>query len=211
MRAFLAPSLVALRTELDDQWPARDRSSDGWIGDAAHAARSSHHNPDETGLVRAFDGTHDPAGGPNMHELVRQVVVARDQRIEYVIFDGRIWRSYRHSSSHPPAWTPAPYRGPNMHRRHAHFSVTKAGARQLGLWWPNLKGDKAMSLTPSDLEKIAELVRVETRAVLNAELEKILGWEAGGVSPAKLGLHWRDVFAETWISARNAAAWPPAA
>ncbi len=44
-----------LREQIDDAFPDRDRTSDGWIGDAKHAARKSDHNPTDEGIVRAID------------------------------------------------------------------------------------------------------------------------------------------------------------
>src|SRR5215472_9581086 len=59
----VAKSLARLRTQINDAFPQRSKSSDGTIGDAAHASRSSDHNPwivdDGIGVVSAFDVTHD--------------------------------------------------------------------------------------------------------------------------------------------------------
>ena len=53
--AYLAPSLVQLRNEINRRWPNRDKTSDGWIGDPAHQATKSDHNPDSKGCVHALD------------------------------------------------------------------------------------------------------------------------------------------------------------
>src|SRR5690606_29069239 len=57
MSYYLAPSLVKLRDLINQNWPNRDKSSDGWIGDPSHQARKSDHNPDYSagGVVRAID------------------------------------------------------------------------------------------------------------------------------------------------------------
>ncbi|MQB02542.1 MAG: hypothetical protein GEU78_20460, partial [Actinobacteria bacterium] len=69
----VARSLLTLRDQVDAAAPNRSKRSDGTIGDAAHASRSSDHNPwvkdGATGVVTAIDLTHDPAGGANMHTI----------------------------------------------------------------------------------------------------------------------------------------------
>jgi hypothetical protein len=51
-----------LRLQVDDSYPDRDKSSDGWIGDTSHKARRSDHNPDAKGIVRAIDIDRDLSG-----------------------------------------------------------------------------------------------------------------------------------------------------
>lgn len=111
--AYLAPSLVQLRAEINAAHPNRDKSSDGWIGDAAHASRKSDHNPDPrpNGVVRALDVDKD---GMDKAEL-RRVVLA-DSRTEYFIQDGLI---YQRSNG----FRPQRYTGPNPHTSHAHTSI----------------------------------------------------------------------------------------
>ena len=54
--ARLCRAGVTLRQQIDERWPARDRRSDGWIGDARHQKnRRSLHNPDKHGVVYALD------------------------------------------------------------------------------------------------------------------------------------------------------------
>ena len=55
MKPKLSKAAGQLREQIDDSFPDRDRTSDGWIGDTRHAARKSDHNPDEQGWVRAID------------------------------------------------------------------------------------------------------------------------------------------------------------
>ena len=55
MKPRLSKAAIRLREQMDDSFPDRDRSSDGWLGDTRHAARKSDHNPDEQGWVRAID------------------------------------------------------------------------------------------------------------------------------------------------------------
>ena len=46
-----------LREQIDDDYPERDRRSDGWVADARHLAKgTSDHIPDSrTGIVRGLD------------------------------------------------------------------------------------------------------------------------------------------------------------
>lgn len=122
----LAKSLDILRQQVNQAWPDRNKASDGTIGDADHRKRTSDHNPwvepPKGGIVTALDLTHDPIAGADMHALVDTLIDSRDPRIKYVIWNRRIWRSYRNPGQ-PPAWTPEPYRGPNPHTAHAHISV----------------------------------------------------------------------------------------
>jgi hypothetical protein len=124
---YLAPSLVVLRVETNAAWPVRDRTSDGWIGDAAHSSRTSDHNPDPvTGVVRATDTDEDLDGDRvnrvgDARPLVDRIVANRDPRVAYIIYEHRIVRSYDKPGI--PRWTWAPYDGVNPHAGHAHVSI----------------------------------------------------------------------------------------
>ena len=114
-----------LREQIDDSFPDRDRTSDGWIGDARHAARPSDHNPDEQGIVHAIDIDRDLSGKakpdlmPNLADQIR-IAGRTDKRIKYVIFNGKI-------ASAKSLWRWVAYRGINPHRHHCHISFTNKG------------------------------------------------------------------------------------
>ena len=118
----LAKSLVTLRNEFDRAHPNRPKASDGTIGDAAHSARTSDHNPDANGVVRAWDCTALDESKP--HPLAVWIAANRPARVKYVISRGQIMKSYTSSSG--PAWTWLPYTGINGHFHHCHVSVTAA-------------------------------------------------------------------------------------
>jgi hypothetical protein len=115
-----------LRLQVDDSYPDRDRTSDGWIGDARHSARASDHNPDSTGIVRAIDIDRDlsydakPDFMCDLADQIRLCAKRGDKRISYVIFNGKI-------SSARSLWRWRAYKGINPHVKHCHVSFTKKG------------------------------------------------------------------------------------
>ena len=114
-----------LRLQVDDSFPDRDRTSDGWIGDTRHQARPSDHNPDAEGIVRAIDIDRDLSGKAKpdlMPDLADQIRYAAksDKRVAYIIFNGKI-------ASSKKSWAWRPYDGVNQHRHHCHISFTKKG------------------------------------------------------------------------------------
>lgn len=109
-----ARSLTVLLNQINAAYPNRSKTSDGWIGDAAHAARESDHNPDPDGSVDAIDVTHDPVHF-DAHKWARTVLIpSKDPRIKYVISNGEIWTPLR-------GWHK--YNGANPHNKHIHISV----------------------------------------------------------------------------------------
>ena len=127
MKPILCKAGQQLREQFDDTFPDRDRSSDGWIGDARHASRPSDHNPAApTEVVRAIDVDRDVTGKPkpdlmpDIADQIRLAAKAGDKRISYVIFDGRI-------ASAKKSWAWRPYDGANKHNHHCHISFTQAG------------------------------------------------------------------------------------
>jgi hypothetical protein len=127
MKPRLSKSAIQLREQIDDAFPGRDRTSDGWIGDTRHAARKSDHNPDVQGWVRAIDIDRDLAGKgkkpdlmPDLVDQIRVLAKSGDARISYIIFDGKI-------ASSKAAWRWRTYDGINKHTHHAHISFTSKG------------------------------------------------------------------------------------
>ncbi|MEH0845742.1 peptidoglycan-binding protein [Micromonospora sp. CPCC 205711] len=119
MGVHLAPTLRVLRDEVNERWPNRDRTSDGWIGDAAHQARKSDHNPDaDDSSVNAIDIDKD-----GIDPLLVVCRCIQHPSTEYVIFDRTIWSSSR-------AFRAARYTGPNPHDKHIHISVGHSSSRE---------------------------------------------------------------------------------
>ncbi|HEY8214169.1 MAG TPA: hypothetical protein VIG36_08590, partial [Methylocystis sp.] len=105
--------------------PQRSKASDGTIGDAAHASRSSDHNPwvvdAGTGVVTAFDVTHDPENGCDAGQIAEAIHASRDVRVKYIIWNRRISNSSKIGAAE--AWTWRAYTGTNPHNHHCHISV----------------------------------------------------------------------------------------
>lgn len=106
-----------LRDEIDRIAPGRSKRSDGTIGDAAHAASDSDHNPNDQGVVCARDFTHDPGSGADMHRISRRIVAKLPKALKYVIWNRQIWSRTRASDG----WRR--YTGSNPHTKHMHVSV----------------------------------------------------------------------------------------
>lgn len=124
----LALSLRTLFEQVDHLWPHRTKTSDGWIGDAAHLARVSDHNPDARGLVHAIDVT-----AARIEPWVLVVAACVHPATNYVIFERRIFsRSHQFRGRY--------YDGADSHHRHVHVSIlhTRAAetSRRDWLLWP---------------------------------------------------------------------------
>lgn len=118
----VAKGLLKLKAQVDAKFPGRNTASDGSIGDAAHASRSSDHNPwvhDKHGqpIVTAIDITHDPKGGFDSYVFAEQLRQMRDPRIKYVISNRKIF------SSVESPWQWRKYSGSNPHDHHVHISI----------------------------------------------------------------------------------------
>lgn len=125
MKPRLCKAGRELREFVDDNWPNRDRRSDGWIGDPAHANRqSSDHNPDpKTGVVRAIDIDADlranrPDESMRLADTLRDEAKAKIRPIAYIIHRDKI-------ASAKTRWAWVPYNGINPHYSHIHVSFRK--------------------------------------------------------------------------------------
>jgi hypothetical protein len=126
MKPKLCAAGVKLRDQINNAYPDRDKSSDGWVADARHlAAGTSDHIPDSAGWVRALDLDRDLSGKSKpdlMPYLANQLraLAKSDRRISYIIFAGKI-------ASRKSLWRFIKYRGINPHEKHLHISFTKNG------------------------------------------------------------------------------------
>lgn len=140
-----ANSLTTLVNQVNAQWPNRSKASDGWLGDAAHAARVSDHNPNAAGVVTAQDITHDPAHGVDITTLFNNLM--GDSRIKYLIWNRRIWK---------PASGWGAYAGANPHDKHGHISVSVTPSKydDPKNWTITGGGSNNGDMTQSEAEKV---------------------------------------------------------
>lgn len=188
---YLAPSLVQLRREIDLEYPARDKTTDGAIGDAAHNARKSDHNADwdstPPGIIRAIDVDEDLYGPSTTDKgAVSQALVDRiitDPRVAYVIYERRIWQNP--AAFRQGGWRPYTAAGKsgwfNPHKMHFHVSIRH------GIQWerdtsPWLTQEDDMTPQLADrlqqivewLDKRVDQLAAHTDRTIRTELDKRL-------------------------------------
>lgn len=122
----MAKCLEVLLAEINKAHPDRSKASDGGIGDAAHASRSSDHNPwvigpGGIGIVTARDFTNDPEHGFTSDEfaewLRQRCLSGAETRVKYIISRKRI------ANGSIQNWAWRAYTGDNPHEKHVHVSV----------------------------------------------------------------------------------------
>ena len=153
--AILCKAGIQLREQIDDAFPDRDRTSDGWLGDARHAARVSDHNPDSKGIVRAIDIDADlRSHASEAFDLADQLrLLARsDKRISYIIFNGKI-------ASWKLNWAWRDYKGINPHHKHIHCSFTFLGDNDSSMFRiPILTGETVNARPKSDSGILGKII-----------------------------------------------------
>jgi hypothetical protein len=106
-----------LLVEVNAKYPDRPKGvldGEGIFGDPRHAARESDHNPNDYGVVTAWD----IAAAPFVNQLVNLLKESRDKRLKYIIWNHHIWSLARASEG----WRE--YDGEDPHTGHAHISFS---------------------------------------------------------------------------------------
>lgn len=132
----LVAGATTLRDQVNKRWPDRDKRSDGALGDAAHAARESDHNPDSQGYVHAIDIDEDLRGSKNDNQWLADQIGAYArmrrsgwERLKYMIYENRI-ASGTHASQFW-TWRNDPTIG---HEHHMHISFSTKGQQDGSIW-----------------------------------------------------------------------------
>lgn len=145
MSCVPAPACKAVLFQANALAPSRSTLSDGICASPQHHQQNptSDH---ETG--DAVDLTHDPAHGCDVDALFARIIARRDPRVKYLIRSRRICRAYDKPGT--PAWTWAPYTGPNPHDKHGHLSIYATARNDTSPWFaatppPALEEDDDMA------------------------------------------------------------------
>ena len=145
-----SPAAIAVLRQATALWPKRKKLSDGLLPSLAHlkASPNSDHN---TGL--AVDLTHDPAKGVDCAVIFEKL--KEDERVDYLIFAGKIWSKAKSKSGNRP------YSGSNRHDKHLHISIRsdKANDTSPWFWWvnqPKVVNQILANLQPAIKKKVVE-------------------------------------------------------
>lgn len=177
-----AESLRTLLAEVNAYAPSRDKASDGWIGDVAHASRDSDHNPwvkdpRGVGVVRARDFDDDPPTF-SADALANHVVKLLGKHPAlgsgaYVIRNRRIISTDRLREG----WRP--YFGINAHKLHVHISVGVKGYDSTKSWgWKRklTRGKRIDSMIALGQKSLASAVKngkVERAKVIRSVIARL--------------------------------------
>lgn len=122
------PAAISVLRQATALYPKRNKVSDGLLPSLAHlkASPTSDHN---TGL--AVDLTHDPKNGVDCEVIFEKL--KEDERVEYLIFQSKIWSKVKSKSGNRP------YTGVNPHNKHLHISIVadKSDDTSPWFWWVN--------------------------------------------------------------------------
>lgn len=119
-----AHSLAQLLAEANAANPGRDKASDGWIGDAAHAGRDSQHNPDGWAVVTAQDIDTD---GLNLAAAFERIRLRTAAGHLPAMVGGHLILNRRITTPDFRGWYA--YVGSNPHLTHGHAACSRDRAR----------------------------------------------------------------------------------
>jgi len=162
----LTAGLQNLRNQVNAAFPHRDHTSDGTIGDTAHQAETSGHNPDDTSgsrpewdgdpdstpEVRAWDMDSDLGSGVTAQQLVDHLraLPGLSSVIRYMIYNRRMYHER-------DGFAPTPYTGSSPHTEHVHFSGAWSQSADNNTSF-NFHLEDLVALTPDDIAAVAQAV-----------------------------------------------------
>jgi hypothetical protein len=165
----LTKGLQNLRSQINERWPNRDHASDGTIGDAAHKAETSGHNPDDTsGSRAAWTGDSDSTAEVRAFDcdtdfrepgVTAQMVVDHIRRLPGVSSELRYMIYNRKMYHERDGFSATAYTGASAHTEHIHFEGAWTQAADNNTTFDfKLEEVGDMPLTEADIEKIANAV-----------------------------------------------------
>lgn len=130
--AHLNNYLESFRQEVNRRYPKRKKTSDGTLGDQAHKARVSEHNPDSDGTIDAFDmdvnlfGSDNDTGSAAEDAEVRKLIkeFLSKPEAQLVIYDRHIYNPDIQGGK--ARWYGDWSSGKNPHDHHVHFQARQS-------------------------------------------------------------------------------------
>ena len=145
-----SPAATAVLRQASAIAPKRMKASDGLLPSVAHQKQNpnSDHN---SGL--AVDLTHDPKHGIDCAVIFEKL--KEDERVEYLIFNKKIWSRAKAKQGNRP------YSGSNPHTKHLHINIYEDKAKDTSpwFWWmntPKIVNQVKAKLQPKPKKKVAE-------------------------------------------------------
>lgn len=148
MAWYLNPALTRFRKAVNEAYPTRDKASDGTIGDEAHQATSSDHNPDGDGSVDAWDMDVNLRSGGDDAAVIEHL-----KKVFQTHESSRYWIHNDQIASRSTGWKRESYAyaGPNRnrHTQHVHWNSRSSHENSTAPW------EVDMPLSADDVAKVA--------------------------------------------------------
>lgn len=163
----LTKGLENLRSQVNAAFPDRATASDGTIGDEAHMAEVSGHNPDDTAGSKAEYNDHDgipevrawdmtstlnapPATAQQVVDHIRKLPGVSSV-LRYMIYNRKIYEASN-------GWNSRAYTGASAHTEHIHFSGARTQAADNNTTFNYRLEEIPVSLTAADKVWLADRI-----------------------------------------------------